>query len=461
MWVPDNEVLREGRQDQLAGTSRGSTCRTSSATPSPRSASTRSSTKGPETLAFVRDHTAAKFAWVPDYSDYYPEAPGGLAHGRSVEPVPLDGRHLGPELARLHPAYTKAPVGLVVTAGRLPLAQPRHAHAARAAHRRQVAARPGVARAAAPADVRHGQALMIGLRTGLLDAGHPGLARDPADRARARGRPRRRRAGAKAGAEQEIRARRGVLLASGGFEHNVEMREKYQRAPITVDWTVGAPSNTGDGIQAAIAGSARRVDLMDDAWWGPSIPLPGRAVLLPGRAQPARRPSSSTRRAFASSTRRRRTSTPCTPCTTARPPPASRTSRRGWCSTSATATATCSPGSAPRQPFPGRWYKHGTIVKADTIDELAEAGRRDPAGAVGDDHAVQRLRRDRRRRRLPPRRQRLRPVLRRPPQQAEPLPRRHRPAAVLRGQDRARRPGHQGRLSSPTSTPARCATTAR
>ena len=27
---------------------------------------------------------------------------------------------------------------------------------------------------------------------------------------------------------------------------------------------------------------------MDDAWWGPSIPLPRRPVLLPGRAQPAR-----------------------------------------------------------------------------------------------------------------------------------------------------------------------------
>ncbi len=38
---------------------------------------------------------------------------------------------------------------------------------------------------------------------------------------------------------QLIRARRGVILACGGFEHNEQMRVKYQRAPITTEWTVG------------------------------------------------------------------------------------------------------------------------------------------------------------------------------------------------------------------------------
>ena len=71
-----------------------------------------------------------------------------------------------------------------------------------------------------------------------------------------------------------IRARRGVLLASGGFERNEDMRSRYQRAPIGTDWTTGAAGNTGDGITAGQELGAA-TGLMDDAWWGPSIPLPG------------------------------------------------------------------------------------------------------------------------------------------------------------------------------------------
>ena len=50
-----------------------------------------------------------------------------------------------------------------------------------------------------------------------------------------------------------IRARRGVILGSGGFDHNEQMRVKYQRAPIGTEWTVGAKANTGDGIVAGDA----------------------------------------------------------------------------------------------------------------------------------------------------------------------------------------------------------------
>ncbi|MET2907958.1 FAD-binding protein, partial [Mycobacterium tuberculosis] len=74
---------------------------------------------------------------------------------------------------------------------------------------------------------------------------------------------------------QLIRARRGVILACGGFEHNEQMRIKYQRAPITTEWTVGASANTGDGILAAEKLGAA-LDLMDDAWWGPTVPLVGK-----------------------------------------------------------------------------------------------------------------------------------------------------------------------------------------
>jgi hypothetical protein len=51
-----------------------------------------------------------------------------------------------------------------------------------------------------------------------------------------------------------------------GFERNEQMRVKYQRAPITADWTVGTAANTGDGIVAAEKLGAA-LELMEDAWW--------------------------------------------------------------------------------------------------------------------------------------------------------------------------------------------------
>ena len=51
--------------------------------------------RGAEVMDFIRDNTPVRFAWVPEYADYHPEAPGGRARGRTVEPVPLDARFLG------------------------------------------------------------------------------------------------------------------------------------------------------------------------------------------------------------------------------------------------------------------------------------------------------------------------------------------------------------------------------
>src|SRR6202161_3615276 len=49
---------------------------------------------GPAMLDLVLAMTPLRLAWVPGYADYYPEAPGGRAWGRSLEPGPLDRRRL-------------------------------------------------------------------------------------------------------------------------------------------------------------------------------------------------------------------------------------------------------------------------------------------------------------------------------------------------------------------------------
>ncbi|MBU9764008.1 FAD-binding protein [Mycobacterium sp. TNTM28] len=74
------------------------------------------------------------------------------------------------------------------------------------------------------------------------------------------------------GARRAIRARRGVLLAAGGFEGNDELRRRYGVPGVARD-TMGPPANLGRAHQAAIAVGAD-VDLMDQAWWSPGLTHP-------------------------------------------------------------------------------------------------------------------------------------------------------------------------------------------
>ncbi|MGI9006072.1 MAG: 3-oxosteroid 1-dehydrogenase [Streptosporangiaceae bacterium] len=228
--------------------------------------------QGPPMLDLVRSSTPLEFAWVPGYADYYPEAPGGLACGRTIEPVPLDGRVLGAELDRLNPPYLPAPDAMAITAAEYRWLSLGTSHPRAIWTTARVAARMAVSKARRRRTLSLGQALAAGLRAGLADAGVPVWLGTPLTGLLTEG-------GAVAGIQvirdgqpATIRARRGVLLATGGFERNGPMREQYQRPPVGADWTVGSLGNTGDGIVAGQAAGAA-VDLMDDAWWGPSIPL--------------------------------------------------------------------------------------------------------------------------------------------------------------------------------------------
>jgi len=231
----------------------------------------------PAMLDLVLAMTPLTFTWVPGYADYYPEAPGGLAPGRSIEPVPSDGRKvLGGELGHLARPYLPTPVAVTQAEYRW-LTLGRHPRGIRAAAR--VATRAATARLLGRRMLGLGQALSAGLRAGLVQAGVPlwldtALTELEVTEASDSG---IRVTGVRATRDGEpvlIRARRGVLIAAGGFERNEEMRHQYQREPIETGWTTGAPSNTGDGIRAGLSLGAA-VALMDDAWWGPSIPLSG------------------------------------------------------------------------------------------------------------------------------------------------------------------------------------------
>jgi 3-oxosteroid 1-dehydrogenase len=325
--------------------------------------------RGPEVLDFLRERTPVRFTWVPQYADYHPEAPGGRAAGRSCEPIPMDARFLGDELERLHPQYTKAPANLIVTQadfrkislglrtlrGPVTMAKIFLRRMVSLLRRRKMYAM--------------GNAIVIGLRKGLIDAGVPvHYDTELTDLVLEDGRV----VGVRVqhdGREHIVRARRGVILGSGGFERNLEMREKYQPQPTSVDWTTGSQFNTGAGILAGIAAGAQ-TDLMDDSWWGPTIPLPsGPWFALAERNLPG---------SIIVNQAGQRYMNEALPYVEA---------VHAMYDGEATGVGHVPSwmivdqryrnryifaGLFPRQPFPGRWYKFGTIRKGATIEELAE-----------------------------------------------------------------------------------------
>ncbi|WP_369272760.1 3-oxosteroid 1-dehydrogenase [Streptomyces sp. R11] len=229
---------------------------------------------GPAMLSFVMANSPLRFRWMEGYADYYPELPGGLANGRSIEPDQLDGNLLGAELARLNPPYMDVPPGMVVFSADykwLALAAVNVKGAAVAA---ACLARGTAAALRGEKPLTMGQSLAAGLRLGLRSAGVPVWLGTPLTDLYVENSAVSGAVVTRDGVPGLVRARRGVIVGSGGFEHNAAMRERYQRQPIGTDWTVGAKENTGDGIRAGHRLGAA-LGLMDDAWWGPAIPLPG------------------------------------------------------------------------------------------------------------------------------------------------------------------------------------------
>jgi len=324
--------------------------------------------RGGEVLDFVRDNTPLRFTWVPQYSDYHPEAPGGRAAGRSCEPIPMDARFLGAELDRLHPQYTKAPANLIVTQADYRKISLGLRSWRGPATMVKVLVKRIISLVRGQKMFAMGNAIAIGLRKGLVDANVPvsydteltGLilenGRVTGVQVAHDGRP------------AAIRARRGVILGSGGFEKNLEMREKYQPHPTSVDWTTGSQFNTGGGILAGVAAGAE-TDLLDDAWWGPTIPLPnGPWFCLAERNLPGSIIVNQAGHRFMNE------ALPYVEAvheiykgeaTGVGHVPAWMVIDQRYRNRYLFA------GLSPRQPFPGRWYKHGTVKKAATLDELA------------------------------------------------------------------------------------------
>lgn len=102
VWIPNNEVLQRDGVKDTAEAARTYLHGIIGDIGDPERIDTYLE-RGPEMLSFVLKNTPLRMCWVPRYSDYYPEAPGGRAEGRSIEPRPFNARKLGADEAGLEP----------------------------------------------------------------------------------------------------------------------------------------------------------------------------------------------------------------------------------------------------------------------------------------------------------------------------------------------------------------------
>lgn len=219
---------------------------------------------GPEMVKFLQD---MGFKWRASvgYPDYYPEVPGGSVKGRCIEGAVFDGRKLGEWRGRLR-RYPGAPPIPIHTneAWRLYLA--RSTTGMTAFIRLGLRLISYTITGRAPLTMGGslvGQLLYLCLKHGVEVWIESPLQELTMQEGRVSG-----AVVVREGRPVKVSARGGVLLASGGFEHNQQMREKFLPSPTSKDWAVGAVGNTGDSIQAA-AKLGAKLALMDKAWGGP------------------------------------------------------------------------------------------------------------------------------------------------------------------------------------------------
>ncbi|OSC25372.1 3-ketosteroid-delta-1-dehydrogenase [Mycobacterium vulneris] len=207
------------------------------------------------------------------WSDYYPNHKGGNASGRAVEGIPFDAARLGTWRDKVQPPLAKN-YGYVVLTNELRFVQYFNRAPRAFAVATRVFLRTALARARRRRLLTNGASLIAQMLKALIDLsdGNPPLWTEAAmaDLVVDDGRVVGVRV-VRDGRPLNVEARKGVLLAAGGFGHNKEMRRRYSGdQPNEGKWSIANAGDTGEVLEAAMRLGAK-TDLLDEAWWLPSV----------------------------------------------------------------------------------------------------------------------------------------------------------------------------------------------
>jgi 3-oxosteroid 1-dehydrogenase len=226
----------------------------------------------------------------PGYTDYYPNHKGGNAAGRSVEGIPYDAAALGDwsdKLQRMDKNWNR---GFVVKTNELRSVGYFNRSPRAFAVAMRVFARTWAARLRRRDMLTNGASVIGQMLKSLIESrGEPPIWTNTAmdDLIVEDGRV----VGARVtrdGATLNIEARKGVLLAAGGFSRNADMRRRYSGdQPNEAKWSLSNTGDTGEVLQTAMRLGAK-TDLLDEAWWLPSVFVadPRARALGQGRQRP-------------------------------------------------------------------------------------------------------------------------------------------------------------------------------
>ena len=227
---------------------------------------------GPKMLEYLQAHSEVRFEHAPGEVDYRQDIPAA-AIGRAFRPEPYDGRQLGAAFERIAPPLPELTVfgGMMVTRAEVA----RLLRFSRSWDSFVLAA--GLTFRYLMDRVRYtrgtrlvlGNALVARLYKSLLDRRVPirfgaACAELVSDRRRVEG-----VIVEEQGRWRRIRARRGVVLAGGGFPASATLRRRFLRQPVA-EYTAASPGCTGDTILLAERIGAALAGNEDNALWFPS-----------------------------------------------------------------------------------------------------------------------------------------------------------------------------------------------
>jgi len=209
----------------------------------------------------------------PGWSDYYPNHKGGNEAGRAIEGIPYDAAALGTWSDKVQPSMAKSYGGFVLKTNELRAVQYFNRSPRAFAVATRVFARTRAAKLRRQDLLTNGASLIGQMLKALMDlCGEPPIWTEAAmqDLIVDGGRV----IGARVthnGTSLNIEARKGVLLAAGGFSRNADMRRRYGGdQPNDGRWSIANAGDTGEVLQTAMRLGAK-TDLLDEAWWLPSI----------------------------------------------------------------------------------------------------------------------------------------------------------------------------------------------